>query len=168
MSVRTETAETRRGPVEYVDLGAGEPVLVVHGSPGGCDQGALLGGFLPDAGFRVIAPSRPGYLGTPLTADNATAAGQADLWVALMDSLGVEHFGVLCWSGGGPSSYALTIEHPERVTALVALGGREQAVRVRDRTGVSPLDRPGREVDRRCHETRRAEAARHDDRERGG
>jgi pimeloyl-ACP methyl ester carboxylesterase len=121
MSTRTETADTRGGPVEYVERGAGEPVLVVHGSPGGCDQGALLGRFLSDAGFRVVAPSRPGYLGTPLSADNATPAAQAGLWAALMDSLDVERFGVLCWSGGGPSSYTLTIEHPERVTALVAL-----------------------------------------------
>jgi pimeloyl-ACP methyl ester carboxylesterase len=81
----------------------------------------LLGGFLPEAGFRVIAPSRPGYLGTPLTAADATPDEQADLWVALMDSLAIDRFGVLCWSGGGPSSYSLTIAHPERVTALVAL-----------------------------------------------
>jgi pimeloyl-ACP methyl ester carboxylesterase len=48
---------------------------------------------------------------------------QADLELALMDSLGVERFGVFCWSGGGPSSYRLAAKHPERVTALVVLAG---------------------------------------------
>jgi len=114
-------ADTPLGTVEYVELGDGPPVLFVHGSPGGSDQGALMGGFLVPAGFRVIAPSRPGYLDTQLTEATATPDQQADLLLALMDSLGIDRFGVTCWSGGGPASYRLAAEHPERVTALVAL-----------------------------------------------
>ncbi|MFN8200493.1 MAG: hypothetical protein U0R72_19520 [Nakamurella multipartita] len=29
--------------------------------------------------------------------------------------------GVLCWSGGGPSSYRLAARHPDRVRALVSV-----------------------------------------------
>jgi hypothetical protein len=39
-------AETASGSVEYTDAGEGIPVLFVHGSPGGCDQGAVMGSFL--------------------------------------------------------------------------------------------------------------------------
>jgi len=116
-------AGTSLGTVEYIDSGQGSPVLFVHGSPGGCDQGAVMGAFLVLRGFRVIALSRPGYLGTPLSEAVKTPDQQADLELALMDSLGVERFGVMCWSGGGPSSYRLAARHPDRVTALVVLAG---------------------------------------------
>ena len=114
-------ADTAEGPIEYADLGAGSPVLFVHGSPGGWDEGELMTRFLVEAGFRVVSPSRPGYLGTPLTDHNGTPEGQAALEGALMDSLGIERFAVTCWSGGGPSSYRLAASRPEQVTALVAI-----------------------------------------------
>jgi pimeloyl-ACP methyl ester carboxylesterase len=121
-STRT-TVETALGTVEYIDHGEGNPVLFTHGSPGGCDQGAVMGEFLVEQGFRVIAISRPGYLGTPLTDDLKTPDQQSDLELALMDTLGVDRFGVMCWSGGGPSSYRMAVKHGERMTALVVLAG---------------------------------------------
>ena len=114
-------ADTPNGPIEYLDVGAGDPVLFVHGSPGGADQGELMTRFLVAAGFRVIAPSRPGYLGTPLSDANATPAAQADMYPALLDAAGVDRAAVMCWSGGGPSTYLLAATHPGRVGAIVAL-----------------------------------------------
>ena len=112
--------DTPSGPVAFAEAGAGPPVLFVHGSPGGSDQGLLMGRFLAEAGFRVIAPSRPGYLATPLSEANGSAEATAGLLAGLMDSLGAGAFGVVCWSGGGPSSYHLAAAHPDRVRALVA------------------------------------------------
>ena len=111
--------DTKLGKVEYVDQGGGPPVLFVHGSPGGCDQGVAMTEFLVARGFRAISISRPGYLRTPLDDQVAEPDQQADLEVALMDELGIDTFGVMCWSGGGPSSYRLSAKHPERVSALV-------------------------------------------------
>jgi pimeloyl-ACP methyl ester carboxylesterase len=88
--------ETPLGAVEHVDTGDGDPVLFVHGTPGGSDQGALMGQFLVHSGFRVVAVSRPGYLGTPLTDALSTPDQQADLELALMDSLGIDQFGLVC------------------------------------------------------------------------
>ncbi len=117
-----QVIETELGPVEYLDSGGSGPaVLFVHGTPGGCDQGALMGEFLVEAGFRTIAPSRPGYLGTPLTDERSTPHQQAALHAALLDGLGVDRCGLMCWSGGGPSSYQLAIDAPERITRLVAV-----------------------------------------------
>ncbi len=119
---QAQIVETAAGDVQVIDSGGDGPVvLFVHGTPGGCDQGALMGEFLVDAGLRVVAPSRPGYLGTPLTNDLATPAQHARLHGALMDTLGIERFGVMCWSGGGPSSYQLAADIPERVTAVAAV-----------------------------------------------
>lgn len=124
---RLQTADTANGTIEYVDTGAGEPVLFVHGSPGGADQSALMSAFISDAGFRVIAPSRPGYGGTALDDDNADPAAQAELHVALLDALGLDAVGVACWSGGGPSTYALAATHPERVRAIAAIAAVSHA-----------------------------------------
>lgn len=112
---------TPRGPVQCIDRGEGPPVLFVHGSPGGCDQGALMTRFLVERGHRVVTPSRPGYLETPLDDTNATPRAQADLAIALMDALSIDRFALACWSGGGPSSYSLAAAHPERVTHLVGV-----------------------------------------------
>ena len=76
-----------------------------------------MGRFLVDAGFGVIAPSRPGYLGTRLDGREAIDR-QADLHAALLDALGAERVGVLAWSGGGPSGYRLAVRHPGRVAGL--------------------------------------------------
>jgi len=113
--------DTDLGPVEYRTAGEGPPVLVVHGSPGGSDQGLLLGRFLVQQGFRVLAPSRPGYLATPLTDRSGTADGTAALLAALLDVLGVADVGLVSWSGGGPASYRLCATFPDRVRSLVAI-----------------------------------------------
>ena len=114
-------ATSAAGPVQYVDRGDGPPVLFVHGSPGGCDQGARMTDFLVERGHRVVALSRPGYLETPLDDANAAPDAQAELAIALMDTLDVAQFSLMCWSGGGPSSYRLAAAHPERVESLVAI-----------------------------------------------
>jgi len=115
-----EIAQTALGPVEYATRGTGRPVLIVHGTPGGHDQAEAMGRFLPSDEFQVIMPSRPGYLGTPLDG-RETIDQQADLHAALLDHLGIAAAGVLCWSGGGPSSYRLAVRHPDRVNAIVSL-----------------------------------------------
>ena len=115
------TMTTTFGDVAYLDRGVGLPVLVVHGSPGGADQGAQLADFLVAAGFRAVTPSRPGYLGTALTEVNASIDAQADAHAALMSGLGIDRFAVMCWSGGGPSTYRLAARHPDRIKALVTL-----------------------------------------------
>ncbi len=114
----TETAQTRFGDVEFARGGDGPPVLFVHGTPGGSDTSMAMGQFLIDAGFTVIAPSRPGYLGTALGGCLAID-DQAELLAELMSVLGFERFALVAWSGGGPSSYRLAVLHPDRVSALV-------------------------------------------------
>jgi pimeloyl-ACP methyl ester carboxylesterase len=78
-----------------------------------------MGRFLVDAGFELIAPSRPGYLGTPL-AGRESFDSQAELLAAMLDALGHDGAAFLTWSGGGPSGYLLAASRPERVSKLVA------------------------------------------------
>src|SRR5688500_13438712 len=66
--------DTRAGPFEYATLGNGAPILVVHGTGGGWDQGLLGARGIVPFGFRLIAPSRFGYLRTPPPIDHSPAA----------------------------------------------------------------------------------------------
>jgi pimeloyl-ACP methyl ester carboxylesterase len=117
------TAATPLGPVEYDLAGtAGPVVLSVHAGLGGADQGRLFADWLRGDGFRVLSPSRPGYLGTPLDAGR-TVEEQADLLAALLDELAIDRVGVLAVSAGGPVAYTFAARHPQRVWALVSVGG---------------------------------------------
>ena len=86
LSQPSRLIQTAKGAVEIACLGEGPTVLSVHGGPGGCDQGLLMALPLLQAGFHVIAPSRPGYLGTPLSS-GVHLEEQADLLAALLDAL---------------------------------------------------------------------------------
>jgi len=112
--------ETRCGPIEYEEAGAGVPLLVVHGSGGGHDQGMAFAGRLARQGVWVIAVSRFGYLRTPMRAD-ASAAAQADAHVCLLDVLGIRQAAVLGGSAGAPSALQMAIRHPNRISALILL-----------------------------------------------
>ena len=111
---------TRCGPIEYQEAGTGVPLLAVHGSGGGHDQGMAFAGALAKQGIRVIAMSRFGYLRTPMPAD-ASAAAQADAHVCLLDALGIRQAAVMGGSAGAPSALQMAIRHPDRVSALVLL-----------------------------------------------
>ena len=112
-------AETMAGPVEYAERGEGEPLLMIHGAGGGYDQGLLLARDFADA-YRVIAPSRFGYLKTPMPQDSSPAA-QADAHAALLDFLNIGKCVVVGVSAGGPSAVELVLRHPDKVSALVLL-----------------------------------------------
>jgi hypothetical protein len=60
---------TACGPIEVAEVGDGLPVLVVHGTGGGYDQGLNLARGLVGEGFRRIAVSRFSYLRTPMPLD---------------------------------------------------------------------------------------------------
>lgn len=106
------------GPIEFAEAGNGAAALVSHGAGGGFDQGLALGRmFLGDA-YRIIAPSRFGYLGTPLPPD-ASPEAQADAHVRLLDALQLDRVAVLGISAGAPSAIQLSLRHPSRCSALV-------------------------------------------------
>ena len=57
---------TRCGPIEVQQAGSAGPLLVVHGSGGGHDQGMAFAGALAQHGIQVIAMSHFGYLPSAL------------------------------------------------------------------------------------------------------
>jgi len=114
---RATVVETARGAVQFGRSGEGPQVLALHGGPGGFDQGLAAAWHLEAGGCEVLAPSRPGYLRTPI-ASGGSPAEQADLYAALLDELQIERVAVLGYSSGGPSAVQFAARHPERTRAL--------------------------------------------------
>ncbi|MDE0894275.1 MAG: alpha/beta hydrolase [Acidimicrobiales bacterium] len=92
--------------------------MAIHGSPGGFDQGLVWARHLRDGGCELIAPSRPGYLRTPLDSGRSPAQ-QADLYAAMLDALHINKVTVLGISSGGPSAVHFAARHPNRTDALL-------------------------------------------------
>jgi len=113
---RSQVVETDFGPVEYAEAGQGPAVLIIHGSGGGFDQGLAFSE--PLNGVRRIAPSRFGYLQSPMPA-NATPDMQADALAELLSELGVDQVVILGGSAGALSATQLALRHPELCQGLV-------------------------------------------------
>ena len=113
-------ATTTYGDIEYVSWGAGPAVLVIHGAGGGFDQGRLLAQTLGSEGFRWIAVSRFGYLGSDLPEDPSVPA-QARAFKELLDQLQIETVHILAMSGGVPPALKFAELIPSRTGRMVLL-----------------------------------------------
>lgn len=109
----------------YHDVGAGQPVLLLHGSGPGVS--AYANWRLPmqhlDGDFRLIAPDLAGFGFTQVPPGTAYTR---ELWVeqvvALLDTLGIERTSVVGNSFGGSIALALAVAHPDRVDRIVLMG----------------------------------------------
>lgn len=113
----SEIVQTRFGSLEYAETGSGPPFLMVHGTGGGFDQGLFFARKLAAAGYRVIAPSRFGYLRSAMP-DDPSSENQADALAELLDALGIAQVAVAGGSAGALSALQLAIRHPARCAAL--------------------------------------------------
>ncbi len=113
----------------YHDVGAGHPLLLIHGSGPGVSAWANWRLVMPELArqARVIAPDMVGFGFTDRL--DLTQPGQRydmDTWVrqavGLLDALGIEKTDLVGNSFGGSLALALTIRHPQRVRRLVLMG----------------------------------------------
>ena len=109
-------AETTLGPVEYSLRGEGPVILCLHGMPGMHDGVLNMFDSFVEKGFKVLAPSRPGYGRTPAV---FSYAQQADVMSALLDVLQITKVSVYGVSGGGPPAIQFAARHPEKCSSLI-------------------------------------------------
>ena len=119
------------GDIEYTQGGSGPPVLVVHGSGGGYDQGELMVRAVLGDQFHWIAPSRFGYLRSSFHL-GATFDDQAHAYAHLLDQLGIKKVAVVALSHGGPSALLFAALHPDRVSSLTLISAGVAASTAQD------------------------------------
>jgi pimeloyl-ACP methyl ester carboxylesterase len=112
------TIQTPYGSVQYAEHGQGPPLLFSHPLVGGFDVGLGCAQTWIGESFRVIAPSRFGYLGSSLP-PGVMPADQADAYALLLDALGIERATIVGYSAGGPSVIQFALRHPDRTSGLI-------------------------------------------------
>jgi len=116
-SYNPKTAALSYGDITYVDAGDGEVIIPVHGIFGGYDQAFETCRDFSSA-YRILAPSRFGYLGSDSKGDG-TPGEQASAFVELMDFLGIEKAYILGTSAGGTIAIRFALDYPERTKGLI-------------------------------------------------
>lgn len=114
----SELVDTRHGALEYAKAGEGPPVMMLHGTGGGFDQGLYFTRRL--LGWEVIAPPRFGYLRSELPADPGAFA-QAEALADLLDRLGIDRIAVAGGSAGAIPALAFALRFPDRTAALIPI-----------------------------------------------
>ncbi|WP_343342841.1 alpha/beta fold hydrolase [Terrisporobacter petrolearius] len=113
----TSSINTSFGKMTYIDKGSGEAVLICHGICGGYDQAYdALKDRVDD--YRIIAPSRFGYIGSDMP-QNATVKDQAKAYKELLDKLNIDKVYVLATSAGGTPAIRFALDYPERTKGLI-------------------------------------------------
>jgi pimeloyl-ACP methyl ester carboxylesterase len=109
--------------VHYVDEGAGEPVVLLHGNP---TWGFLYRDFvepLTRAGYRVIIPDMIGFglSEKPTREDAHSLDGHIADLTALMRQLDLERITLVCHDWGGPTGLGFALSNRKRMHALVLM-----------------------------------------------
>jgi len=127
-SVSWEVASVDGHRVRYGVVGSGPSALFCHGWGLRPNAYARPIAAMSAAGCRVVAPSLPGFGGTPeLPAAERTFAGYGAWVTRFLDALGVDDLALVAGhSMGGGVSTAFVHHQPERVASLLlanAIGG---------------------------------------------
>jgi len=140
MTSRTLTLPDGR-TMGYEAYGAQEGPLVfaLHGTPTCSLAFENLDEPARTVGVRVVAPDRPGIRSSSAKPGYRVVDVAQDL-VAAADALGVEHLGVLGWSGGGPYALAAADVATDRLLGVVVAAGMEPLDSLQGATGYSAFD----------------------------
>lgn len=92
------------------------------GTPGGAVDIPQLTRAATERGLRTVAYSRPGYAGSTPAPGRTVADAAADVRT-ILDTLGVDEFVTVGWSGGGPHALACAALLPGRCLAAATLAG---------------------------------------------
>lgn len=112
-----KTAKLSYGDMTYVDRGKGEVIVIAHGLFGGYDQATDSAKDL-EKDYRIIAPSRFGYLGSDVKG-KGTPKEQAEAYIELLDSLKIDKAYVLGTSAGGTPAIRFGLDYPERTKGIL-------------------------------------------------
>ena len=131
------------GTTQIIELGEGDPILLIHGGMGEAFQ---WGSILPSLarGHRVLAVDRPGHgLADPFDYRGVDLMRHARQFVGeIMDAEGLPSAPIVATSMGGLWGVAFALEHPERVPRLLLVGAPAGSMRNQPlmlRLGTLPL-----------------------------
>lgn len=132
-AAETGFVEVEGGRLYYEVAGAGQPLVLVHAGVADCRMwDEQFSAFAQS--YRVIRYDARGFGKT--TSEDVSFSNRQDI-VDLLRHLGIERTAILGLSRGGQIAIDFTLEHPEMVTALIAVAA-----------GVSGYEGPATEAEK--------------------
>ncbi|MDO9222615.1 MAG: alpha/beta hydrolase [Caulobacter sp.] len=106
-----------------IDLGSGEPVVLIHGIGDSAYSWRQNAHFLVGAGFRVILVDQPGFgrSAIPPRGWSYSVENQAEAILGTVDRLGIGEFNIVAHSLGGGEALYLATAHSDRVIRLAVI-----------------------------------------------
>lgn len=113
--------------VRVLEVGSGDPLVMIHGGNGYAAQFIPLLERLTDR--RLIVPDRPGFgLSDPFLYDDVDMRSHGVAVIeSLLDACGLERADLLGNSLGGYWSLCFALDRPDRVSHVILAGGPAQA-----------------------------------------
>jgi pimeloyl-ACP methyl ester carboxylesterase len=115
--------QTKTYRIHYYEAGAGEPLILLHGSGPGATGWSNFSPNIPALAesFHVYSVDMPGW-GESDSQTEETGLDHVAALIEFMDAVGIERTALVGNSMGGMTSISTTILHPDRVSHLVTMG----------------------------------------------
>lgn len=118
ISSNTTTIHDHR--IHYLEAGSGTPILLLHGFAGSCEEWRPTVEFLAQQGYRAIAVDGLGFGKSDKPNDICyTFELFAEIYMRLLDTLGIDQVILVGHSFGGKCALATTVLYPQRIRRLV-------------------------------------------------
>jgi 3-oxoadipate enol-lactonase len=116
--------QSGRRHLHYQDVGAGQPILLIHGFTNYGLSWAPQLAALVHSGYRVILPDLHGHgASSPATALCTVSELAADM-VGLLDHLGAGPVALCGLSLGGMVALQMALDQPDRVAGIIVANSR--------------------------------------------
>jgi 2-hydroxy-6-oxonona-2,4-dienedioate hydrolase len=108
----------------YLEEGSGPPVIFLHGASLGSSARVFERNLaaIGAAGFRAIAYDQPGF-GLSDNPTDYTASYRTSFILKFMDAIGLQRAALVGHSQAAGMSLRVALQHPTRVSHLMAVGG---------------------------------------------
>ena len=117
-----ETIEISSVKIRYVQIGAGQDIFLIHGTPGSIEDWEPVMGALA-LEYRVTAYDRPGQGFSSAENIGYNLEHNAHIAFGLINKLNLKNVIVVGHSYGGSVIMALAVNNPHQVKAFITLGG---------------------------------------------
>jgi pimeloyl-ACP methyl ester carboxylesterase len=106
--------------VAYLDSATGQPVLLIHGSPGSSDVLRRLMERMP-LRYRCIVPDLPGFGASTHKIADYSFKAHARYLLELMDRLGIRRAHLVAFSMGGGVALSIAALAPDRAASIAMI-----------------------------------------------
>ncbi|MDO4543137.1 MAG: alpha/beta hydrolase [Clostridia bacterium] len=117
-----KTIKLSKEEYAYLDIGQGEPIILVHGNMSSSVHYLPLIERLKDS-YRCVAPDLRGFGDSSYNREFSSMQELAEDVYEFMQALNIPKARFVCWSAGCPVTLCLAIAHPEAVAGIFAIEG---------------------------------------------